>query len=167
MPLNSQFNTTKSTSFLFTISNKRDLTLKVQSTSIGAVNLGSAQFPIRQTQLTVPDNTLQFDPMTIRFIVSEDLSEWFSVLQWMVDITQTNDAHLTRSEVATLSVLNMNNQEVMRIVYKSIFPITLGDLLFSVVDEEISLSCDLALDYDSYDVINVKTGEKIQYGANY
>lgn len=162
--MSEQFNPAKSTSYFFTITNRRDISLKLQNTSLGSVNLGTAPFPTRYADLNIPDNKLDFGPMSLRFLVSEDFSEWFNIYRWMNAIVRTNDAHMSKTESAELTILNASNIPIIRIIYKGVFPISMGDVLYSVTDEETSLVCDLVIQYDTYDVENLITGEKITYG---
>lgn len=162
--MSAQFNPAKSTSYYFTVTNNRNISLKLQNTSLGSVNLGVAPFATRYSDLNLPDNKLEFGPMTLRFLVSEDFTEWFDIYRWMNDIIRTNDSHLSKVEDGELTILNASNIPIIRVVYKGVYPISLGDLLYSVSDDETSLVCDLVIQYDTYDVENLLTGEKIKYG---
>lgn len=160
---NLQLNPAKSTSFIFSITNRKDLSLRIQNSSVGSVNLGVTPFPGRIADLLVPSNKLDYGPMTLQFLVSEDLREWFEVYKWMMDITKTNDAHLTKTEVAELTILDSNNRPVMRVVYAGAFPLTLGELMYSITDDEVSLVADLTLQFEKFDLVNMVTGEELIY----
>lgn len=160
-----QFNPAKSTSFVFTVSNRRDLSLKIQSSSVGSVNLGSAPFPSRWVDMNVPGNKLDYGPMTMRVLVSEDLHEWVDLYKWMIEITQTNDAHLSQVEHGELTILNSENIPVLRFIYKGVYPLTLGDLQYSLVEDETTLVCDLTVDFSSFDIHNLVSGERVEYGS--
>lgn len=158
-----QQNSAKSTSFLFTVTNRKDLSFKIQNSSVGSVNLGAAPFPMRAIDALVPGNKLDFGPMNLRVLMSEGLTEWFDLYKWMIEITKSNAAHLDNVETAELTVLDSQNREVMRFIYTGVFPLTLGELTYSLVDEEETLVADLAITFDKMDVVNLITGEELIY----
>lgn len=159
-----QLNPAKSTSFIFTITNRPSVFLRVQGAPIGAINASSAPFSTRRVDLNLPSNKLDFNPMVLPFLVSEHLTEWLEVYKWMIEITKTDDAHLSQTELAELTVLDSENQPILRFIYRGVYPLTLGDLAYSIVDEEVNLICDLTVEFSSMDVEVVSTGELIQYG---
>lgn len=158
-----QLNPAKSTSYIFTITNRKDLSFRIQNTSVGSVNLGAAPFPMQALDALVPGNKLDFGPMNMRILISENLVEWFEIYKWMIDITKTNDAYLSQTETAELTVLDSQNREVMRFIYTGVFPLTLGELSYSLVDEEETLVADLTVSFDKFDVANLITGETLVY----
>jgi hypothetical protein len=163
--MSKQFNLAKSTSFLFSVTNRNNLTYKVQTSSVGSINLGAAPFPMAALDGKVPGNRLDFTPLTIRVILSEDLTEWIDIYKWMVEITKTNNSHLESGEYGELTVLNSQNIPTAKFIYKNIWPTVIGDLQYSLVDDEMSLVVDVTFEYDTYDVEIVKTGERISYGS--
>lgn len=162
--MSSQFNPAKSTSYIFTIANNRDLTFKLQNASIGAVNLGTAPLGSRYIDLNLPDNKIEYGPMALNVLLSEDLQEWFHLYKWMTNITRTNDAHLSLVHDAELTIMNAHNVPIMRFTYKNLYPISLSDIIYSVTDEETTLICPIVVQYDSFDVENLITNETIRYG---
>jgi hypothetical protein len=162
--MTAHFNPAKSTRFLLTVTNKPDFTYRAQTASIGSINLGAAPFPMGPLDAKVPGNRLDFTPLTIRVIISEELSEWINIYKWMNEITKTNDSHLESTEYSELTVLNSQNVPVVKVIYKGLWPTVLGDLQFSIVDDEVTLFTDVTFEYDSYDIEIVKTGERIKYG---
>jgi hypothetical protein len=159
-----QYNPAKSTSYAFTVTNRNDISLKLQNASIGSVNLGMTPFPSQKLDMMIPSNKLDFGPINLRFLVSEHLTEWLDVYRWMIDITKTNGSHINSVEVGELTVFDAENMPILRFIYKGIYPITLGDLPYSLSDEETSLVCDLTVSFDSFDVEVITTGEIIKYG---
>jgi hypothetical protein len=70
------YNPAKSSSYFFSITNRKDLSLKLQNASVGSVSLGSTMFPTRPLDLIIPSNKLDFGPIEFRVLVSEDLKEY-------------------------------------------------------------------------------------------
>lgn len=160
---NLQLNPAKSTSFIFQITNRKDLSFRIQTASIGSVNLGVTPFATQTRDLLIPSNKLDYGPMSMRFLVSENLTEWFGVYKWMIEITKTNDAHTSSVETGELTILDSQNREIMRVIYSDVFPLTLGELTYSLIDEEETLVADLVLMFDKFDIENLITGERLSY----
>lgn len=156
-----QSNPAKSTSFIFSITNRKDISFRIQNSSVGSVNLGVTPFATPSRDLTIPSNKLDFGPMSLRFLVSENLTEWFEIYKWMIDITKANNAHIDLVETGELTILDSNNREVMRVIYTDVFPLTLGELTYSLVDDEVTLVADLVLIFDGMILENLITGERI------
>lgn len=160
---NASYNPAKSTSYVFNIVNHKDLSFKLQTASIGSVNLGATQYPGQKRDLVIPGNKLDFSPMTVRMLLSETLIEWIEVYEWMIRICQTNPAHLEEEEAAELLILNSQNVPVVRVTYDNLFPLTLGEVFYSIVDDETTLVCDLVLSYDSIAIEHLPTNKKVVY----
>lgn len=160
---NETYNPAKSTSYFFTITNRKDISLKLQNASIGSVNLGSTMFPTPALDYIIPSNKLDFGPIEFRFLVSEDLVEYREIYKWMIDITRNNAAHLNNTETGELTIFDSNTRPILRVIYKGIWPMSLGNLEYSVDGEETSLVCNLTMAAENFDIEVVETGEKIVY----
>lgn len=154
----------KNNRFIFNIIGYRNLSMKIQTTSIGGLNAGMAPFPGRSVDLLLPSNKIDFSPMSVRVIVSEDWREWMEMVKWMYEIPGYNDAHLQQVNDAILTLLNANNVPIVEIQYKACYPISMTEMDMTLIDEETTVTFDLTLSYDSYTVTNLITGEKIVYG---
>lgn len=157
----SQSNPARSTSYQFIITGFRDLSFKLQNAAVADVNLSGAPFPTRTVDIMVPSNKLAYDPLPLNFLVSEDLREWIEVYQWMDDWTRKNEQADTTAE---MTVLDATNQPVARFMYTGVWPLMLGGLQYSMIDQERVLTCNLTLMFDEFQVEIVKTGERITHG---
>lgn len=155
-----QSNPARSNSYIFTISGHRNLSFKLQNAAVAGVQLGGTQFATALMDLTVPSNKMSFDPLQMKFLVSEDLQEWIDVFTWMLDLSKGADT----TESAELTLLNAFNQPLVRFVYKSVWPMTLGDIQYTVVGDEEVMSCDMSLNFDSFDIEIITTGVRIIHG---
>lgn len=157
----SQYNPARSASYTFIITGRRDLSFKIQNAPLSAVQLGGAPYATRNVDIFIPSNKLSYDPLVLNFLVSEDLDEWISVYKWMDDLSLLNTQV---TDTAELTVLNSQNVPVARFVYTGVWPLTLGDLQYTVVGEETVMSCNLSLQYDQLNIEVIRTGEKITHG---
>lgn len=163
---NKQKNVAKNTTYRFTITNQISLSLQIQSTPLTSVNLGTIPFPTQRMDLNIPNNKLELSPLNMRFLVSEDLSEWIRLYEWIIDLAVDNDSHLKHVESGELTILNNENEEILRIVYKGIWPILVGDLQYTTTEDEQTLVADVSFVFDSFSIENIKTGKITQYGED-
>lgn len=156
-------NVTKSNRFLFTMTGFRELSYRVQSASLGSVNLGSTPFATSMANLLVPSNKVDFSPLSIRVLLSETLDEWMDAVKWSFDMTHINDSHLDTVSEGSVTVLSANNFPVMSVTYHGLAPISVSQIDFDITQDETSPTFDLTMSYDSFSITNLITGERIVY----
>lgn len=157
-----QTNTAKSTSYILTLIDRPELSFKAMNASIGSVLLGETPYATSYTNLVIPGNTLEFNPLNLKILCSEELDEWINVYRWVIECTKARlDSDVF--DRLELTVLNLQNIPILKFTYKDVWPTMLGDVLYDLDSEEQTLTFDLALRYSSMDVELLKTGELIQY----
>jgi hypothetical protein len=162
-----QTNTAKSTSFVLSFASRNNIALRCQNGSIGSVVLGSTPFPTQFTQMTIPGNTLDYTPVTFRVLASENLEEWLSVYKWMIDITRSGGVYTDGRlvDILQLTVLNLQNIPIINVKYQDAWPTVLGDIQYSMSEEEETIFFDLTFEYSHFDVDVIETGESIVYAG--
>lgn len=163
---NRQLNVAKNNTYRFVITNRVQLSLQIQNTPLTSVSLTQAPFPTQRMDLNVPNNKLELSPLNMRFLVSEHLTEWITLYKWMIDLATREGSHINHVETGELTILDGENQEILRIVYRGLWPMLVGDLQYSTNDDEQTLVSDVSFSFDSFSIENVKTGEIIQYGED-
>lgn len=102
-----------------------------------------AQPTIFGTTIPVPSMTVQFDPLSIEFLVDDDLTNWKSIYSWMRNITNMKDSSSNNIEnyqewhyQASL-ILQSNlykyggcNTPVLTVEFANLIPIKLSGLIF-------------------------------------
>lgn len=156
-------NVTKSNRFLFAMTGFRELSYRVQTASLGSVNLGSTPFATSMANLLVPSNKVDFSPLSIRVLLSENLDEWMDAVKWSFDMTHINDSHLDTVSEGSVTVLSANNFPVMSVTYHGLAPISVSQIDFDITQDETSPTFDLTMSYDSFSITNLITGERIVY----
>lgn len=162
-----QTNTSKSQSFVVTFTDRPTLSARSTTASIGSVLLGETPYPLPMTtSMLIPGNTLEFNPITLRILCTENMYEWVEVYKWM--IACTTEVRLGNLEVfdrLQVTVLNLQNVPIMNVIYKDVWPTALGDILYSLEDEETTLGFDATFRFSSIEIQIIATGEVISYGA--
>jgi len=107
------------------------------SAALPGLSLGEINFPTPLQPTQLPGNDVTFDPLEITFIVDEDLNNWRELFDWITGIGFPNDYNEYKSQKAnqihsdaTLSILNSNMQPNYRILFKDLFPTSLGEVSF-------------------------------------
>jgi len=162
-----QLNTAKSQSYIVTFTDRTGLSTRALNASIGSVLLGETIFPNRYTtSMLVPGNTLEFNPITLRLLCTEELYEWVSMYKWMIECSVMTDLSNEKLfDRMQLTVLNLQNIPIMNVVYTDVWPTALGDIIYNREDDEVTLAFDASFRYTTIEIEIIKTGEKIKYAA--
>lgn len=156
-------NTAKNNRFLFQLLGYRNLSLKIQQASIGSLNLGSTPFPTSRADIFVPSNKIDFSPLALRVLLSENYDEWMECVKWAFETTETNNSHIESETTGILTILNANNFPVMEVNYKGLAIINVTEIDFDLTSDEQTQTFDLTLSFDYYNVKNLVTGKEIVY----
>lgn len=156
-------NVSKTNRFEFVLSGQRNIMYRVQKTSLGSLNLGGSPFATSMVDLLLPSNKVDFSPLAIQVLLSENYTEWMDAVKWMYDIRKTDDAHLSSEEIGTVIVLDSNNVPIMKVDYFGCYPISITEIDYALDEVESTNNFTLTLNYDSMDITNMITGEKIVY----
>ena len=101
---------------------------------------------------------LVFDDFTIMFIVDEDYTNYIEILDWIMSIAnparnndERNPKETEHVSDATIELLTNNKNPVKSITFVDCFPINLGELTLTTLDNEIQI-CSLTLKYSYFKV---------------
>lgn len=86
---------------------------------------------------------MDFDELSITFIVDEEMKNWLEIFNWMRSVTNVEDyAEVrppnTHTSTANLVILNSNKNPKINVTFEGLYPRTLSSIDFSstVVDPE-------------------------------
>ena len=111
------------------------------SVNLPSISLAEVPHPTPLMQAAVAGNDLVFDPLNITFLVDENLNNWRELYDWLRglgfphDYKEYNKDHLYSD--ATLTILNSNMNPNYNIVFKDLFPTSLGEILFDSASADI------------------------------
>lgn len=127
------------------------------------------------------EGNIQFGSFSIEFLVDENLENYLEIHNWIrgMGVPESFDERkefnnkysignmLTNFEIvtsdATLEVLNNNLNPTFDIVFKNLFPISLGSLPFDVSIGDIEpLSATVTFRYLAYEIRTTNTGTRIK-----
>lgn len=139
-----------------------------QTVNIPGISIGEA---IRSTpfiDLFSPGDKAILGPLSITFLVDEDLKSWTSLFNWMAQLTfikNFNQYSQLRSRPdawakpmpqysdISLSILNTKQIPNIRIKFINCFPVSLSDIIVSTTSTpEDTITSDATFRYDYYDI---------------
>lgn len=138
----------KSTRFLFTLTNRNDIVLSLQSVDGGGMSLGGAPFPTRTRDLSIAGDTIDYAGLTLTVLVRNDLTEIKKISEWMIDCANTDNAHTSLSEVGELIILDKHNKKVSSLVFTGCWPLNMSGISMSIVNDEVVITVSLNIEYD-------------------
>lgn len=181
--------------FLFTINRLRGVDFFCQSASIPAISMGDANQPTRYNRIPHPGDELKYEDLFIKFLVDENMKNYYQVHDWMREITtpysskefgysrgtvrSVNNEYNThkagewdnqwRSD-ASLFILSSNYRPVAEFVFRDCFPVNLTTLNFDASVPDISYftsECVLRYNYYDYFVYEAAESTDISMKPNY
>jgi hypothetical protein len=149
----SQLNPLSPNGFQFSVQKLPDITFFCQQVNLPGINLGEPSFSTPFSTQPVPGDTLQYDPLTLQFLVDENMSNYKVLYNWIValgfpesyeqyighnakDTTAYSELAKNYSD-ATLQILDSNNQVVQTIQFYDVFPTTIESVMFASTNEDV------------------------------
>ena len=164
--------------FKFTISRLKGVDFFCQAANIPAVSMEAANQGTRFNKIPHPGDELYYEDLNLRFLVDENMKNWYQVHDWMREITtpysskefaynrgeieSQNRKNKGRGDVAdwdnqwrsdcSLFILSSNYQPVAEFVFRDAFPIGLTTLNFDAAVSDIQyFTAEVTLKYTYYD----------------
>jgi hypothetical protein len=152
--------------FKFTLAKEPKVTFFCNSTRIPEINLEVVQQPSYLKDIDVPGDKLTFDPLTLNFIVQENLANYIEIYNWMFGIghPQSLDSYKTiaRSSPnnsnrvniysdATLFILSNKQNPIAKVTFVDVYPTALSPLQYDAsVTDVTPITTDVTLNYSYY-----------------
>ena len=163
--------------FKFTIDRMRGVEFFCQSASIPSISLGSADTATRLNKIKNPGDELQYEDLFLRFLVDENMKNWYQVHDWMREIAtpySTREFKYNRGDIpsvnkgeagvdrasgnnqwrcdCSLLVLSSNYRVVSEFVFRDAWPTSLTTLNFDASAPDVNyFTAEVSLKYNYYD----------------
>lgn len=142
--------------FRFSVKDIPNVSFTCQSANLPQIAVGFASQPSPFTDIPKIGDKLEFGEFTIRFLISEDMSNYLEIYNWLValgfpkdynqfgaliknrpsrfpfKVNQKGETEVLAYSDATLTILDSTNTPKVNIIYKDIFPISLEGLDFDI-----------------------------------
>ena len=157
--------------FKFVMSRTPNVDYFCQSASIPEVSIGAREISTPVKDYTVPGDKMTFGDLNLRFLVNEDLDNYFEIYKWLKGLTNPmntgdfqkylatvdekgRDSDFTKSmSDARLLVLNSNYQSIASVNFFNIFPTSLTTLEFDASVTDINyFTAEVNFKYTIYEI---------------
>lgn len=148
-----------------------------QAANIPGVSLLTTEQSTRYNAIPLPGDEVQYDDLTVRFLVDEDLKNYAEIHTWIrelghpYNLQELYDAQTDTSKSilyyggyasegavyseAILHILNSNFQPKYKVVFQDVFPTSLGALNFdSSLTDPGYFAVEATFKYTIYDILN-------------
>lgn len=151
----------------FVITRLPNLVFFLQAINIPNITLGTTVTQTPFVQIPKPSNTLSFEPLTINYILDENMESWFEIYNWIVNLgnpeglnklgTLTKESGRKNSITsdATLLIKTNSNNSNIRFTFHDIFPTDLTGVQLTSTEGQEFLTSTITFSYTYY------TAEKI------
>jgi hypothetical protein len=134
----------------------------VKSTSLPSVNMPELVQPTSlSTNIPTPGNAYQFEPLSVEFLLDENLRGWNEIYSWIYSIGNYEQHgnmvnYLDRFSDITLQITNSAYVPKFEIVFKNCFPIGLSSIPFTVAQtDNMPLSATATFRYSHFRFFNL------------
>ena len=162
--------------FKFQLNNFPEVNYFVQSASLPGISISSISVPTPLKAIDLAGDEVNFEELTIKFIVDENMKNWLSIYDWIIGLgfpTEEGQAKYKKlsesSELttdATLTVLTGNMNPQINFVFQNCFPLNLSSIAFDSGGTDIDyVTADVSFRYDVYTVQNLLENETSYEGS--
>ena len=163
--------------FKFVIGKLRGVEFFCQSASVPQISMGAPIQGTRFNKIPHPGDELQYEDLYVRFLVDENMKNWYQVHDWMREITtpySSKEFGYSRGSVRSINsefqtnwqgewdnqwrsdcslfILSSNYKPVAEFIFRDAFPVSLTTLNFdSGVNDVNYFTAECVLKYNYYD----------------
>jgi len=142
-----------------TISAINPLTLNIFSTVLPGVSFSEEPLSWQSNQTKRAQPPLIYDQWMINFVVDSLFENWKILTTWMQYINDNNDKiaeyHKEYSVDASLVITDNYREPILAVTFKSIWPITLGEVTLSQREGDVQIESSANFIYDYFDIQEV------------
>ncbi|QOI66644.1 tail completion protein [Erwinia phage FBB1] len=164
----STYNQTNTTNFVLEINDSnltKAFTLNVQSTPVPGIRIPISDVPGGTQGLTrsqLPGTTTEFEPLTCRFLVDENLDSWVSMYKWMLSINNYidrdrsgwRDYENALTPAATMHILDNDKVDIILSIHMyGAWCSDLSEIEYSLIeDSDPSMICTAIIPFKYFEV---------------
>ena len=126
--------------FKFQLNNFPEVNYFCQSATLPGISISSISVPTPLKTIDIAGDEVNFEELSIKFIVDENMKNWLSIYDWIVGLgfpTKEGQAKYKKLAVAselttdaTLTVLTSNMNPQINFRFKDCFPLSLSSIAF-------------------------------------
>ncbi len=165
--------------FKFIIGRTPNVDYFCQSASIPEVSIGARDIQTPVKDYTIPGDKMTFGDLNLKFLVNEDLDNYYEIYKWLKGLTNPKHQKGFREYLATvdekgrpdeydktmsdarLLILNSNYNSISTVNFFNIFPTSLTTLEFDASASDINyFTANVNFKYTLYEITD-KAGKKV------
>lgn len=156
----------QSSKFAFACHNTPYLNYFSQSLQLPGVSAGEIPQDTPLSTIYRAGDKIQFEPLTINFLVDEDIRIWEETYNWMTGFTfpLTDKQYTIRRDTKgiytdmTMFMFTNNNTDNLRIKFRNCFPVFLGPIAMNAMENaEVVMQSDLTIRFDYFEIQRVRS----------
>ena len=149
------------TSFRFVLSRTPEVVYFCQNVSVPTISVNATDILNQFPTTAIADPKMQFEPLSLTFMINEDLGNWKEIFDWMKSFSINSEKYNPDIQTdprnyqtdGTLVILNSNSRPQASVTFKNMFPTSLGEIDMSASDVGVDpVSATVTFRYDTYDV---------------
>lgn len=149
--LQNDYNTTTSASYRLVIPDHEHLNYHIQRTSLPGMRQTAVQGGITNHPFRVPGETIEYDQLTVDFLVAEDYENVLQLHQWLIEAKSKEKEYNKRLKDITLHIVNRNGVGVCEFTFYGAFPVDVGAIsLDSTLNDVETPICTTTFEYQYY-----------------
>lgn len=131
-------NPLQTTGFQFVIHRLPNVVFFGQSANLPGLTFGVVEQPTSLSiTIPIPGDTIQFEDLSLKFMVDENLVDWLEVYNWILALSRIKELSLgdvggqsARVSDATLFILTSSRNVNIKVFFKDLFPTNLSGIEF-------------------------------------
>ncbi|AIA64965.1 putative tail completion and sheath stabilizer [Cronobacter phage S13] len=138
-----------------------DFVINVQEVNVPSINIPPTRFTVNpQAVGSLPGSAVEFDPMSTRILLDEDLQSYADIYQWMLSLVDYRESNATawyeggQPKTILLHILDSTKEKIL-LTYRffGAFPQTLGEIEFNYSDpQNIASYCQVTWGYKYFEI---------------
>lgn len=161
--------------FSFQIERCPNLNWFIQEAIVPGISLGDSSRNYSTGRTALPGNVLEYDELSITFVVDESLNNWREIYNWMRGLAPTavgdanqyktlKDSDYGTSSDATLIILTNSSNPNITMMFKDLFPISLSHIQFRTTDTSLDpVTATVTFRYSYFDFDKISSEYNNQY----
>lgn len=149
------FDDAHQTGFVLRLEKSPEFTYNTQNVSFPSVTVSSIETPYRNAKAYLPDNVVQYDPLTITFVVDENFKNYNYLYKQMLSYAQKKDSNKIKDVFDTIHIFRLDNAKkpIADIAFIDGFCTDLSSLEYSVnVSDDDIIVCTATFRYQTFEI---------------
>ena len=160
------------TGFRFQVNRAPRLAFFGSAVNLPALNFPEAQMNTYLKHIPLPGTVMDFEDLTIRFLVDENLENYMEIQNWMrgtafpdslqeiydfqredYDLVQPDKTQLNLYSDGTLTVLDSMQNAKFKVIFENLFPVNLTTLDFDATQTDVEyFTAEVTFKYTIYNI---------------